>query len=237
MSKRGLITLPKLSRGLSLVELMISLAVGLFIIAGVVHVLNNNKKAFATQNALSRLQEEGRFALEELTRLISMARYDDPANAFAPLSPGIEGSNDPDSITLRFEGGAGINDCLGTPTTVGATVVGTINVDAAGDLACTDAGGTTNKIARGVESLQILYGLDTDADGVPNRYLTAAGVVAAGGNWVNIVTARAGLLMRTPDELAPAADTATYTVLDSVIDPINDRRLRRIFTTTVRIRN
>jgi type IV pilus assembly protein PilW len=32
---------------------------------------------------------------------------------------------------------------------------------------------TSDAIARGVESFQVLYGLDTDADGLPNQYVTA----------------------------------------------------------------
>jgi type IV pilus assembly protein PilW len=220
--------------GLSLVELMVSLAVGLFIVAGVVHVLQSNKQSYAVQNALSRLQEEGRFALEEITRLVGMAGYDDPANVTAPAVPSIEGTEDPDTVTINFEGGPGINDCLGAPSAANTAVSAVVAVDAAGDLVCTAGGGAATRIAQGVENLQVLYGLDLDGDGVPNQYFTATGVA---GRWNQVVTARIGLLLRTPDGLAAAADTATYTVLDNLFDPINDRRLRRIFSTTVRVRN
>jgi type IV pilus assembly protein PilW len=199
-----------------------------------VHVLQTNKQSFAVQNALSRLQEEGRFALEEMTRLIGMAGYHDPASALTPTIPAVSGTEDPDTISLNFEGGPGINDCLGAPSATNTALSGTVSVDAAGDLVCTAGGGAATKIAQGVENLQILYGLNTDSDKAPNQYLTASGVA---GRWNQVVTVRIGLLLRTPDSLASTADTATYTVLDSVFDPINDRRLRRIFSTTVRIRN
>jgi type IV pilus assembly protein PilW len=90
------------------------------------------------------------------------------------------------------------------------------------------------ELFEGVESLQLLYGEDTDADGTPDSYATATGV----GNWTNVVSVRLSILVRTIDEHGRDADTNTYPVNDIVFDPNpNDRRRRRVFTTTIMVRN
>ncbi len=91
----------------------------------------------------------------------------------------------------------------------------------------------TEELVEGVENLQILYGEDLDADGVANRYVHADDV----GNFANVVSIRFAMLLQTPEEVNTQADTSTYNLLDTVYDPVEDRRLRRIFSTTVKLRN
>ena len=61
--------------GLSLVELMVALAVGLFLMAGVIQIYLGSRQSFRVQESLSRLQENGRFALMFMERDIRMAGY------------------------------------------------------------------------------------------------------------------------------------------------------------------
>lgn len=61
--------------GLSLVELMIAIALGLVLMGGVMHVFLSSKTVFSTQQAMSRIQETGRLAVEFLARDIRMAAY------------------------------------------------------------------------------------------------------------------------------------------------------------------
>ncbi len=61
--------------GLSLVELMIAIALGLILMTGVIQVFLSSRVAFDTQQALSRIQETGRLAMEFLSRDIRMAGY------------------------------------------------------------------------------------------------------------------------------------------------------------------
>ena len=68
-------------RGLSLVELLVALAIGLLIVAGVVQVYISARQAYRTTEALARVQEAGRFALSFLARDIRMAGYSGCANA------------------------------------------------------------------------------------------------------------------------------------------------------------
>ena len=89
-------------------------------------------------------------------------------------------------------------------------------------------------IVDGVENMQVLYGEDTDGDLSANSYLAANAV----SNWGNVVSVQIGLLVRTPDEYGPDVDNDTYRVLDELaIDPANDRRQRRVVSTTIQLRN
>lgn len=99
-----------------------------------------------------------------------------------------------------------------------------------------------------MESLQLLYGEDTTAVGVadddvllPNRYVTIDNVVAP----INIRSVKISLLMRTINplpKLTPAANTfdlfgwvggGNQTSITNAVDS----RVRRVFTTTVFLRN
>ena len=92
-------------------------------------------------------------------------------------------------------------------------------------------------LVEGVEDMQILYGKDTDADGVADSYMTAAAVGTA-DEWKKIVNVKLALLMRTPDVNGNLEnDTDTYNLLGTVVGPYNDKRRRRIFKTTVQVRN
>ncbi len=61
--------------GLSLIELMISITLGLVLMAGVVQMFVSSKTVFTTQQSLSRIQETGRLAIEFLSRDIRMAGF------------------------------------------------------------------------------------------------------------------------------------------------------------------
>ncbi len=91
----------------------------------------------------------------------------------------------------------------------------------------------TEELVEGVESLQILYGEDTSADMIADVYVDAANVTS----WSDVVSVKISLLFRTVEEYGNDTDIDTYTLLGTVVDPVNDRRRRRIFTSTVEIRN
>ncbi|MDE2088439.1 MAG: PilW family protein [Gammaproteobacteria bacterium] len=109
-------------------------------------------------------------------------------------------------------------------------------------------GGTPQELVDGVENMQILYGVDTDADGVANQYVTAD-VVNNNNAWANVVTVRVSLLLRTPANVTNAPDTNTYLLTGNTaggatkITPYassasdRDLRMRHVFTTTIKIRN
>lgn len=61
--------------GLSLIELMVAMVIALFLIAGVIHLFLGSKQTYRFHEALSRLQENGRFAMESLARDARMAGF------------------------------------------------------------------------------------------------------------------------------------------------------------------
>ena len=93
------------------------------------------------------------------------------------------------------------------------------------------------ELVEGVEDMQIMYGVDTNADRAADVYQTAAAVA----NWEQVVSARISLLMASPDDNITAA-AQTYRIDtddDGTPDDVAaaDRRIYQTFSTTVGIRN
>lgn len=127
-------TFAKRQSGLSLIELMIAITLSLLLIAGVLQIFLSSKQTYSTNNALSRVQESGRFAMEFLTQDIRnigykgqclgtplnhgvtdvLWRLEDPIQgwndistrpAHLPNTPASTPVNDTDVILLKFAAG------------------------------------------------------------------------------------------------------------------------------------
>jgi type IV pilus assembly protein PilW len=61
--------------GLSLIEIMIALLIGAFLLGGVLQIFIGSKQTYRMQDNLSRLQENGRLAMDFLANDIRMAGY------------------------------------------------------------------------------------------------------------------------------------------------------------------
>lgn len=81
-------TFAKRQSGLSLIELMIAITLSLLLIAGVLQIFLSSKQTYSTNNALSRVQESGRFAMEFLTQDIRNTGYKGQCLG-TPLNHGI----------------------------------------------------------------------------------------------------------------------------------------------------
>lgn len=112
--------------------------------------------------------------------------------------------------------------------------------------------GVVEELVDGIESLQILYGLnngtatDTDGDGrddtyIPNVYLTASAVGTDVNTWLRVVSIRVGILAAALNQQDTDIDTTAYDVDgDGVTDftpAAGDRNKRKIFQSTVVLRN
>ena len=133
----------KHARGFTLLELMIAVLLGSIVIAVVGGLFLANTNTFRAVDDSSRMQENGRFALQTLGRIVRQAGFipadvlqntdpsKAPPNAAFPNNPVSElgatflagrdgtGQNSSDEITLAQRGAPGgqIVDCTGTPTT------------------------------------------------------------------------------------------------------------------------
>ncbi len=218
-------------RGLSLVELMVALVISLFLTAGVIQLFIGSKQTYRLYDALSRIQENGRFALQAMARDIRMAGYSD--GSAAPPNIVLGGiTNGNDDITVGWsDNGAQTVSYTIQPSTSGIT---------------TSLSRNNNELVEGVEAMQIRYGVcttDANGDGVNDSvtppYVNAAAVTAA-GNWGNVCSVRIDLRMVSlEDNITTSTQTLVFpadTGNSFTPNPV-DRRLRQGFSTTVVIRN
>ncbi len=264
--------------GLTLVELMISLTLGLLVAMAATALLVSSKAGYAAQDDGTRIQDTGRYAIESIARAVRQAAYEnwdrgeapivaDPVfsanitgldarslkeNSDGMISPLTTSVNGSDVLAVRFFGVGGGANGDGTILNCAGFGVGAPNsqstadeergwsifyvaVDSSGEpeLRCKyrgKNGWTADGIARGVESFQVLYGLDTDADGLPNQFLSAAAIndmddalVLAGEDaaakardknrktfWKKVVVVRAALLVRGSQKVRSDALNMEY---------------------------
>lgn len=94
-------------------------------------------------------------------------------------------------------------------------------------------GAFTEELISQVETLQVLYGLDDSGNMIVDRFVAANAVP----DWSDVVAVRLSILVRSPEEFIAGADNTTYPVAGTTINPVNDRRQRRVFESTVALRN
>ena len=227
----------KTQKGLSLVELMVSLVLSLLIVLITTAFYVSNKSTYRFIDRSGDVQENGRFAIHFLRETIANAGFPMIDTSFTsfPTAAGVRpndgASNGPDQISISYQSQL---DCLGgaVPVVAGAQITTSIfTVNGSNDLTCN---GTA--LIPGVESLQAEYAVDTDADGIPNTYQTATQVQAA-GTWPNVVAVRLAILVRSQDQVRDVASAETYQLLGVSHNAANDRLHRRVFTTTIPLRN
>ncbi len=210
-------------RGVTLIELMIAMLLGLFLMSGVFLVFSKSKQAYRYQNGLAQVQEQGRFAINFLTTSVRVAGF--PGDDMPPGNK-IEGTDgDTDSITIRLRDDFDCRDIATAGVAANRFRINNSNLECSGD------GIDWDVFVPNVQDLQIWYGVDLDADGVANRYVTASDAP----NWADVVTARVSLLVRSSDFAASVPEE--YQNLFGNTVQVDDQRLRRSFATTIALRN
>ncbi len=104
------------------------------------------------------------------------------------------------------------------------------------------AGVQIREVVESIENMQVLYGVDTtpnDDNIQPNQYVPAG----AGVDPDDVISVRVSIMVRTPQELfrTGAAQTNLLLGVDAGtgvnVTSMSDQRARRVFTTTVYLRN
>ena len=233
-------------KGFSLIELMIAMAIGLFLVAVVGVLFVNSKVTYLAQDASSRVQENSRYAAELFGRQARTAGFHEirfvplPATAdlFAPAFSFVFGgtaiaatdgaSNAPDAITLSFDA---TTDCLGQAVTT--TAINQFRINAQRQLECLGNGGANpGVILDDVEDMQVLFGQPAGSN---FTYVPAA--LAAMGT-VQVV--RICLILRAladSDARATGSQQQTYVDCQGVSRTAADGYLRRVMTMTLDLRN
>ena len=120
-------TFGRTRRGFSLIELMVALTLGLVLTAGLVQLFSSTKVTFNTNDALARVQENGRFALESLKRELREAGTLGFCAGQVPItnhlntgcSGGIDDFFNPDFAVVGWEyGGTGLGGDFTLPATL-----------------------------------------------------------------------------------------------------------------------
>jgi type IV pilus assembly protein PilW len=94
-----------------------------------------------------------------------------------------------------------------------------------------NAATSAEELVEGVADLQIQYGVDTDAAKGADTYVTADAVA----DWSKVLTVRISLLMVSRSDESITNASQTYTYGDGTTT--TDRLLRKVFTTTISVRN
>lgn len=162
----------RLQRGFTLVELMIAILIGLFLVGGLLTLTGAMKRTGSIQSGLSQLHDGERMALSLMTDTIQSSGYfgfvvplptapPTPSSTFPVLAPftaagqiiyGKDGGSvtaQTDSVTVRYTtlGGDGVLNCLGLTSATAASWVATFQLDGAGNLQCVLKNVTTGAAA------------------------------------------------------------------------------------------
>jgi len=110
---------PKNILGVTLVELMVAITISSIVAIGIGSVYTSSKRSFKLQEEFSRLQENGRFAMNYVARFVRGAGYSGCSSALGNMYNDIN-DDDPD---LNFQTGLEGYEALGTaPNETGATL-------------------------------------------------------------------------------------------------------------------
>ncbi len=319
---------PARQRGLSLVELLVSLLLGLLLAAGMVSAYLGAKRNAYFEDQQARMQENGRYAMRLLVRELEMAGFFGGVPDLGPVPPVPVGTDcsasdwaldgreplelvndyappaapetlhrtaltciEPTEITpgtdliavKRTAAQAslyhGVPAAALTPADTQRwflrTVVGVPDAwerlrpvdlrrpqraepthsyweavtriffvrpysEAGGDSVptlCMETlagdGMTSRCLVEGVENLQLEFGIDSDGDGVPERYSAAPGA----HDMRRVVAVKIHLLLRSIAGLTGYRDTRQYRLGRTQVRARGDSHLRRVVSSTVMLRN
>ena len=226
--------------GVTLVELMVAMTLGLVILGSALQVFSANKQSFRLSQALARIQEDGRFAMQSMARDIRMAGYVG-CSSRQQVDVNTVAAGTPPTITLGtalfgFDGGTGWwipvtppQDHLGRDLTICDTVGGGNDVCQTSDILQLVRGSETavqlnTDMANASDTVRIHK---TDFDDF-NPPVTVGGNSPTGEDLVLITDCRRADLFRvtssvtagTDQVLTPNAALQQAYLADAVVTPL-----------------
>ena len=223
--------------GFTLLEIMIALLLGSLVILAATQLFMANQQLFATQQAVSRLMDDGQLMLRYMGNDIRRAGFSGGAlsEMDAVVFAGAKASSDgavSDQLAIQFSGN---RDCQGSTSPSPVDIVNVYFVDG-GNLRC-DGSLTAASVAllTGVEGFRVQYGLDTVKDGEAGPFLFV-GAASAAASDRPVVAIRVALLLGTPGNM-DANDPRVWDLYDRQISTGADQVVRRVFSSSFMIRN
>ena len=216
------------SRGFTIIELLVTLAITSVLILGAITFLASADKSNRVQSALSGLNVSGRFGLDQVARDLRMSGYRNNnwmLGALPNVITAVDGlvATGGDSISVLYHGA---RDCT-YAAAPGGIVTNTYQV-VNGALQCNG-----QAVTGGVQEMQVYFGEDIDANGVANRWLSPN---TAGLDMTRIVSVRIHLLVRTNGNAISSGPQAYY-FDDQMQAAVDDGQIRREYSLTVSLRN
>ena len=245
-------------RGLSLIELLIAMLLGLILTAGALGMMLASRNLNRTTDTQSRIQENGRFAIEFLNQGVSKAGYltelrDDASNsiflncASAQCTKDGTGTNS-DQIAVALDPEDDV-DCVGNTVGLNDIIANVYTVvDLDGDnvssLYCRGYNIDTNSwlgtgpqpLVDGVQNMQIHYGINDDIAVVrrTKQYISADSVT----NWSAINTARIALLVNSGQPNGTGdTEAQSFDLLDVSGISCADHHDCQVYITTITLNN
>ncbi len=239
--------------GLSLIEVMVSLTIGLIILAALGYFFLSSTQINRTTDDVSRMQESGRNALELMGRSIRQAGYrikvdeafggnnpPDPANPPKPVAGSFGVGTAADSITVKYNAQEGGDvDCTGAvvaektsdkPTIVTATFA----IDK-GTLTCSN-GTTTVPVVDNIENMQLRYVIDEGdnfkKDGSPESVVAEP----TADQFKQVAAVQITLLTKGPT-LNVATNKTQTLIYNGASNTYTDGHLRQVYSATLNVRN
>lgn len=200
---------PWRQHGLGLVEILVAMAISLFLLGGVFTLFNIIRQTYAAQNGLAQLQDNQRLAMTVLANILQTAGYfPDPMTntagsslpadtTFATAGQYVAGSTGAsasasDTLDVRYRAAANdttVMNCLGNTAGTSATTFTNQFTVSSNALTCN---GTV--LVDGVSNFKVVYGIDTTGNGSVTRYVPSTSVT----DWTVVKTVRVTVTFINP---------------------------------------
>lgn len=199
-------------KGISLVELLVAMMLGLVLTGGLLQLSVSHKTGYSFQKSQTGNQENMRFAFYYLETLISRAGYmTEPQNSetaiFGPLSAtsqcaafvsgqvianNLEGTG----VCIRYQrADTTETDCQGnTIASASAFITRIFRNATTGQLMCGAQGATATVLVDGVEGLQLSYGISTNPDLLGKSIEAYVSTPTTASMWRDVVAVRLAVL-------------------------------------------
>ncbi len=250
------------TRGFSIVELMVSLALSSFVILAVVGIYSGSRESYTAQDEISRLHENVRIGVGLIERTLRQGNYKRipitrdqnlllvQAFSFAPVA-GVEGGgaasdtlemvyNGNDQPTVPPSADGTIVDCVGEPVPADTQSRNRFTIQAIDGrpwLGCARPNHPTNTafipLIPDVEAMQVLYGTYSDESRTASNFVPWSAAIDP----MRVVAIRLHLLFRSNEQIAPAPSAKPYVLAGETYGPYTDHFVRTTVETTVVIRS
>lgn len=256
----------KSQQGLSLIELMVAIVLGLLLINGALEMLLTSRNTYRNTDDISRIQENGRFALELLASNIRMAGYKNPVNinpdipdtqisqsfftdacdTMDPCTADGGGSNS-DQIAVYLDpppDNGSDTDCIGNDVGDEDNIANVFYIQKVNNISSLYCRGYNVSTGAWTAAAQPLV------DGIDNMQILygledASGRVSqyrpadklSADDWTNIGAVRLALLVSSGTTRPDDFAQTDFNLLDADTITPGDNLSRRVFSTTVIINN